>query len=369
MSGFWQCPGCQTFIWKNLHVLVLGLNAMMGDFIKQAAYMAHGYCLLWKPWLIAAHAASDVLICGSYFAIPIAIWLFIKKRKDLELKPLAVMFAAFIFLCGLTHVVQAATLWWPIYETQAYVKIATAIVSATTALAIFPLIPKALAIPSPRQLQAVNDGLASEVSAHRQTLAQLEKARDELEMRVAERTKELELSKARFEALVSASAQVVWSCDAKGDVAEDSPSWRYFTGQSEHEWMANGWLNVIHPDDRARTEQAWKQAVETVRPYSIEYRLLHRQSGRRWTAVKGVPLVDSSGQVREWVGMNTDIDERHRYDDHIQFVLKELSHRTKNLLAVIYSMARQAAAKGQPPTSLRISAPGSRGSQDRMISS
>ena len=79
---------------------------MLQDFINRAAYMAHGYCLLWKPWLIAIHASSDILIFGSYFAIPVAIWIFLGKRTDLTLKPLAVLFAAFIFLCGLTHAIS-----------------------------------------------------------------------------------------------------------------------------------------------------------------------------------------------------------------------------------------------------------------------
>ena len=159
---------------------------MLQDMINRAAYMAHGYCLLWKPWLVAMHASSDILIFGSYFAIPVAIWIFLSKRKDLTLKPLAVLFAAFIFLCGLTHVIQAVTLWWPVYETQGYVKAITAIVSVATAIAIFPLIPKAVAIPSPGQLQIVNDGLTLEVAAHRDTLAALKRSNDELEMRVAE---------------------------------------------------------------------------------------------------------------------------------------------------------------------------------------
>ena len=148
---------------------------MLQDIINRAAYMAHGYCLLWKPWLVAMHASSDILIFGSYFAIPVAIWIFLSKRTDLTLKPLAVLFAAFIFLCGLTHVIQAVTLWWPVYEVQGYVKAITAIVSVTTAIAIFPLIPKAVAIPSPSQLQIVNDGLALEVAAHRDTLAALKR--------------------------------------------------------------------------------------------------------------------------------------------------------------------------------------------------
>ena len=316
---------------------------MLQDMINRAAYMAHGYCLLWKPWLIAMHASSDILIFGSYFAIPVAIWIFLSKRKDLTLKPLAVLFAAFIFLCGLTHVIQAVTLWWPVYEVQGYVKAITAIVSVTTAIAIFPLIPKAVAIPSPSQLQIVNEGLALEVAAHRDTLAALKRSKDELEMRVAERTKELEHSKARFEALVKASAQVVWTCSAKGEVSEDSPSWRSFTGQTREEWIRNAWLDAIHPEDRSRTLAAWEEAFRTGEMYSVEYRLCHAETGWRWTAAKAVPLMFPNGEVREWVGMNIDIDARKRSEEHAQFIMRELSHRTKNLLAVVYSMARQAA--------------------------
>ena len=106
---------------------------MIHDMVDQASYMAHGYCLLWKPWLVILHAASDILIFGAYFAIPVAIWIFLRRRPDLELRPLAILFAAFIFLCGLTHLVQMVTLWWPIYETQGLLKAATAISSTSRA--------------------------------------------------------------------------------------------------------------------------------------------------------------------------------------------------------------------------------------------
>ena len=316
---------------------------MLHNMIDQAAYMAHGYCLLWKPWLISIHAGSDFLIFIAYMAIPVAIWIFVKKRDDLELKPLAILFAAFIFLCGLSHAVQGLTLWWPIYETQGYVKAATAIVSVATAFIIFPLIPKALAIPSPRQLSLVNEGLAIEVAAHRATLSELEKAKDELEMRVAERTKELEHSKARFEALVRASAQIVWTRDPRGELIGDCPSWRNFTGQSIED--SEVWrLDTGYPPRRSKRHDG-RMARSPANQEDIfrqEYRLQHAELGYRWTAAKAVPMT-ANGEVLEWVGMNTDVDERRRWEDHTQFVMRELSHRTKNLLAVIYSMARQSA--------------------------
>jgi two-component sensor histidine kinase len=163
----------------------------MWEWITGIAYYAHGYCLSWDPWLIGLHGGSDLLIFGAYTAIPIAILIFIKRRPQLEMKGLARFFAAFIFWCGLTHLFGFITLWFPIYDIQALVKAATAAVSIVTAVVIFMLIPKALAIPSPRELQLVNDRLRSEIGAHQQTLDELHLIRGELEARVEERTREL----------------------------------------------------------------------------------------------------------------------------------------------------------------------------------
>jgi PAS domain S-box-containing protein len=314
---------------------------MVHDLLDHASYMAHGYCLLWKPWLVALHAGSDFLIFAAYSAIPIAIWIFLRRRQDLEMRRLAILFAAFIFLCGLSHLLQMVTLWWPIYELQGFVKLATAIVSVVTAIMIFPLIPRALAIPSPRALQIANAGLRREVAAHENTLAELRATRAELEERVAMRTRELEHSKARLEALIKASAQMVWTTDVKGQVDEDSPSWREFTGQTYDEWKGTGWLNAVHPDDRAITLAAWREAVEGKSAYNVDYRLRTADGGYRWTSARGVPLLNHKGEVSEWVGMNADITERKRSEEHSNLIMRELSHRTKNLLAVIASLARR----------------------------
>jgi len=314
---------------------------MVHDLVDSASYMAHGYCLLWKPWLVVLHAGSDLLIFLAYFAIPVAIWLFLRQRPDLELKPLAILFAAFIFLCGLTHLVQMLTLWWPIYETQGVLKAVTAFVSVATALMIYPLIPRAAAIPSPLALQVANEGLKREIDAHEDTLQRLRETRDELERHVQERTRQLEHSKARLEALIRASAQMVWTTAPDGNVAEDSPSWRAFTGQTYDEWKGTGWLNAVHPGDRARTLEAWHKAVETRDKYDVEYRLHHVDGTYHWTSARGVPLLDADNNVTEWVGMNEDITHRKRSEEHAHLIMRELSHRTKNLLAVIASLARR----------------------------
>lgn len=163
----------------------------MFDFLMSAGLMPHGYCLLWKPWLVALHAGADGLIAASYFLIPAAILSYLRKRPDVTLGPVAALFAAFILLCGLTHLVGLLTLWFPIYEVQGVVKMVTALVSAATALILFPLVPKLAALPSPFELQSANAALEAEMARHRQTLGELERTRARLEEEVAERTREL----------------------------------------------------------------------------------------------------------------------------------------------------------------------------------
>ena len=132
-----------------------------------ARFTPHGFCLLWRPDLVIIHVVSDTVIALSYFAIPVAIYIFAKRRLDLEPehRRMAMLFAAFITACGLTHVVAIVTLWAPYYGIQALIKAATAAVSLITASALPFLLPKLLALPSPKTLQAANDSLAAEVAA------------------------------------------------------------------------------------------------------------------------------------------------------------------------------------------------------------
>ncbi len=147
---------------------------------------------------------------------------------------------------------------------------------------------------------------------------ELARAKAELERRVRDRTKALVAAKARFETLVLASAEVVWTANAAGEIVEDSPSWCLFTGQSVDEYLGWGWLDAIHPDDRARVKAAWEEAIRTQGIFSIEYRLHHVTNEWRWMAAKAVPPLTDKGTVREWVGMNTDITARRLAEEALR---------------------------------------------------
>ena len=109
----------------------------------------HGFCLLWEPWLIWTHVLANVGIGLAYFSIPVVLLRFVRKRRDLAFKPVFALFAAFILLCGAGHWADLLTLWWPLYRVEGAIKAATALVSVATAAALWPLLPRALALPSP----------------------------------------------------------------------------------------------------------------------------------------------------------------------------------------------------------------------------
>jgi len=130
---------------------------------------AHGYCLLWNPALIWTHVVSDAAIGIAYFSIPVALATLLARRRDIEFGWVGWLFASFILLCGTTHFLSILVLWVPAYGVEALVKAVTATVSVVTAIALWPLLPKIVALPSPRQLQQVNEDLIAEAAERQRT--------------------------------------------------------------------------------------------------------------------------------------------------------------------------------------------------------
>ncbi|MEE7489237.1 PAS domain S-box protein [Methylobacterium oryzae] len=119
-------------------------------------------------------------------------------------------------------------------------------------------------------------------------------------------------SEARHRLLIESWTQAVWETDAHGVVTADSPSWRAYTGQTLEAWLGHGWLDAIHPYDRAYAERQWREAVAAQGLVNAEFRLRAPDGGWRWTNVRAAPVRDARGHVEKWVGMNIDIDARKR---------------------------------------------------------
>jgi PAS domain S-box-containing protein len=117
-------------------------------------------------------------------------------------------------------------------------------------------------------------------------------------------------SEERLLALVSASVDVIWRTNAAGEVLFVSPSWEDLTGQTPDDTRKLGWLDFVHPEDRARPLAVWVAASEEKRSYRSELRVRTRDGRYRHFETRGVPILGEDGAIREWIGTNTDITAR-----------------------------------------------------------
>ncbi len=139
------------------------------------------HCGTWSAWLGWLHILSDLAIFLAYVAIPAALIYFIRRRSDVPFTGIFILFGAFIICCGITHLMEAIIFYWPAYRLAGFLKLMTALVSITTVIALLPIVPKALTLKTPAQLQETVDRRTEELSiANRKlnrTVEQLDAAR------------------------------------------------------------------------------------------------------------------------------------------------------------------------------------------------
>lgn len=213
-------------------------------------------------------------------------------------------------------------------------KAATAVVSIVTAVLLVRLMPPALALPSPSQLraanaelEAANARLVEEIRERRLVEAQLERAHAETEALVQRRTAalaeadtRLQASEARCKALVSASADLVWTARPDG-IVDDIAAWAPFTGALGDGETAR---DLIHPEEQAWVLDDWRKAVQTETPYDCRHRMRRPDGGWRHVHVRAVPVRDDDGTVREWIGVHEDISDRIETERQIATMQEQL---------------------------------------------
>ncbi len=128
----------------------------------------------------------------------------------------------------------------------------------------------------------------------------------------------LKSNEERYRALVEATSTVVWRATPDGKLSFVGSVWETVSGQRVEEILGAGWLDAIHPDDRERTIKVWRHSLATKEIYETEFRVLTTGGEYRWFAVRGVPILDDAGEVREWVGANTDVHEHKLAEEQIE---------------------------------------------------
>ena len=254
----------------------------------RSGLLPHSVCLSAAPGLLWAMVLADAVIAAAYFSIPLAILRFVHLRGPgpaLGQRWLPWLFSAFIFACGTTHVLDIWTVWQPDYGVAALSKGATAVISLATALLLWPMIPKALKIPSVGQLQGAVSALESEV-AKRKTA----------EQHLAETEQRLAVTLASIDAGFLAT-------DASGRVTSMNAVAEQVTGWPQADALGQSFWDVFNRQGRP-ADYARRNPVDVMLDLGVTVDITHHlvalaRDGRRTPLQVNAALTRTDdGQVR-----------------------------------------------------------------------
>jgi PAS domain S-box-containing protein len=392
-------------------------------------YMEHGFCLNWERSLVALHVGSDLITGIAYYSIPIAMFYFAYRRRDIPFIKIFIMFALFIFSCGTTHFFSAYTIYRPDYWIEGYVKAITAVISATAAIIFIPRIPDAIAFPSVIESLEENKKLILELGAKNAELQManfsIEKVFDQVYW-ISEDARICRVNEAACKSLGYTTEEMLeftiadldphfplqhwsdhWSeLKAKGSLTletqhrakdgslmdvEVSANYIFYEGQEficaiirditkrkqaetklkESEYLfresqraaftgsykadfiagywessevldtifgidgkydrsIQGWLDLVHPDDRNMLDQYLREEVIAKgEPFTKEYRIIRKSDGEtRWVHASGEVIFNNNSNSSSLIGTIRDVTERHRDFEHLENISRRLQLAT-----------------------------------------
>ncbi|ACB50556.1 hypothetical protein cce_1206 [Crocosphaera subtropica ATCC 51142] len=335
------------------------MDNLISQLFSHHQYIPHGHCYLWQPSLLWLHIISDGLIAIAYFSIPIILLYFIRQRKDMPFQGIVILFGTFILSCGTTHVFSIITLWIPIYWLSGAIKSFTAMISLYTAIALIPIVPKALALRSPYELEVLNCELESKIKEKETAEKIIRQLNEQLESRVKQRTAELEQINRKLQVEVkereNAENALRENQRFTQRIADLTPNLLYiydlidnktvycnrfiteilgYTLPEIKQMKADIFSCLIHPDDQDKMKQ-YRQRCMNLRDDSyleIECRLKDSQNNWHWIQTRKTVFSRTPEQKsKQILTIASDITLKKETELSIKKVNQQLAERVKEL--------------------------------------
>ncbi len=138
---------------------------------------------------------------------------------------------------------------------------------------------------------------------------------------------DLRESEERYQTLAKISPVGIFRTDLNGDTTYVNPKWCEISGLSPEEALGDGWLNVVHPDDKENLVKGWQQSTQRKKISIADYRFVRPDGATVWVMGQAVPETNSENQIVGYVGTIADITERK----HVEEELRESEERFRSL--------------------------------------
>jgi PAS domain S-box-containing protein len=315
---------------NEFNFVQLLITCLMNEFLantylhKQAiiSFMPHGMCYLWKPELMGLHLVSDGIIAFSYFSIPFTLVYILGKRTDIPFNGIFLLFAAFILFCGTGHAVNIWTLWHPNYWVSGWLRLATALVSLATAIALVIKIPQILALPSPTQVNEINQ--------------QLEEKITELESQKAIIRQQEVFLRSIYDNVQEAIFVMDIEADGTFRYQGFNPAAMRLTGIEDV--INKTPQEMLTPETAVLVEQRYRECVQAATSISYE-ECLEFQGKDSWWLTSLNPIKDETGKVYRLIGTSLNITEQHTALEELQQAQIELNHEKNFLQALLDNLS------------------------------
>jgi PAS domain S-box-containing protein len=246
-------------------------------------FLPHSFCYLGSQGLIWTHVLADFLIFLAYLAISATlVYLVYKGHREIPFRWMFLAFGLFIVACGATHLMEAITVWFPVYVLSGGVKIFTALASLTTAI----ILPFTVS----QTLSLVKAARSSEVANDRLRLA------------------------------MESGKSVGWDWDVRSgrDLWFGDLQTMFGIPSNAYSGHVEDFRRRIYPQDRGLVWKAVNDARMTKSSYSAEFRVLHAEGTLRWVAAKGTFYYLPNGEAMRMLGMAFDVTELKRTQEALR---------------------------------------------------
>ncbi len=283
----------------------------MIDFFRKlfdSDFMPHGHCYFWTPEIVWPIAISNGIIALAYLTIPIVLIYIYRKRSDFKYVWMAVIFALFIFGCGLTHVLDIVNIWEPYYRLDAVVRVITALASIGAAVVLTKITPNIIKMPTREEWVRVNEELREQIRELHEKDMVIEAIR-------------------KFEELAEAVPQVMWISDKSGKIFYINHRWHEYTGSmvtNIADVSNDYWVQYIHPDDFRKAMEQWRVAVEEGVKFDFELRIKDRGGNYQWFLSRSLPMMDKTDL--RWFGTFTNIHNQKKQNEELRKINSDLDN-------------------------------------------